>query len=84
MKCPRCGFSNPHGIHICQNCEGQMAQSFASRPSTSHDTEFTVPIIQEEQPESKKKGNGLTILLVIVFMASIIGASAFFGMRGVF
>ena len=58
-----------------------MAQSFASRPSTPHDTEFTVPIIQEEQPESEKR---LTILLVIVFMASMIGASAFFGMRGVF
>ena len=58
-----------------------MAQSFASRPSTSHDTEFAVPIIQEEQPESEKR---LTILLVIVFMASMIGASAFFGMRRVF
>jgi hypothetical protein len=84
MKCTRSGFSNSHGIHICQNCEGQMAQSFASRPSTSHDTEFAVPIIQEEQPESEKKGKGLSILLVIVFMASMIGASAFFGMRGVF
>jgi hypothetical protein len=61
-----------------------MAQSFASRPSTSHDTESAVPLIQEEQPEPEKKGNGLTILLVIVFMASMIGASAFFGMRGVF
>jgi len=61
-----------------------MAQSFASRPSTPHDTEFTVPIIQEEQPESEKKGKRLTILLVIVFMASMIGASAFFGMRRVF
>lgn len=61
-----------------------MVQSFASRPSTSHDAEFTVPIIQEEQPEPEKKGNGLAILLVILFMASMIGASAFFGMRGVF